>query len=127
MTESDKSWRIAVVEDDDGLRAAILRMLAACGWEGSGFPAAEDFLGSEARHQADCMVLDLYLPGISGFALLEKIRKQDIQTPAILITAQDDARIGKRVEQAGASYLQKPFSGDLLAATIRMCMHAQRK
>ena len=125
MTESDKSWRIAVVEDDDGLRAAILRMIGACGWEGSGFPAAEDFLGSDMLRQVDCMVLDLYLPGISGFTLLDKIRKQDIQTQVILITAQDDARIGKRVQQVGASYLQKPFSGDLLAATIRTCMNPQ--
>lgn len=123
MTDTDKPWRIAVVEDDDGLRAAILRMLGACGWEGNGFSAAEELLDSDVLHRTDCMVLDLHLPGMSGFALLEAIRKQDIRTPAILITAQDDARVGKRVEQAGARFLQKPFSGDLLAATIRMCLN----
>lgn len=122
MTETVERWQIAVVEDDDGLRSAILRMLGACRWEASGFASAEDFLRDGTLSAFDCMVLDLYLPGMSGFDLLDNIRKRDIRTPVILITAQDDAMIRQRVQNVGALFLPKPFSGQSLAAAVKECM-----
>jgi CheY-like chemotaxis protein len=125
MSQRTIPWRIGVVEDDDGLRAAILRMLGACRWEAIGFRSAENFLHAAALKELDCMVLDLYLPGISGFMLLEEARKRGVQAPAIMITAQDDAKVRERVLLADALYLPKPFTGDLLASTVRLRMQSQ--
>ncbi len=122
MKVSVKPWQIAVVEDDDGLRSAILRMLAACGWDPVGFPAAESLLRSPVLHGLDCLVLDLYLPGISGFDFLDEIKTRGFHTPTILITAQDDEKIRLRAHEADALFLPKPFSGQLLAITVMECM-----
>ncbi|ABR91296.1 Uncharacterized conserved protein [Janthinobacterium sp. Marseille] len=115
-------WKIAVVEDDNGLRAAILRMLNACGWNPVGFASAEGFLESAVVESIDCLVLDLYLPGISGFELLEQIKAKGMDIPIIFITAQDDEKIRVRVEGVGKLYLPKPFTGQSLASKVKDCL-----
>ncbi len=122
MRPAAESWSIAVVEDDNGLRAAILRMLNACGWKPVGFASAEDFLDSAIANSIDCLVLDLYLPGISGFELLEQIKAMGRDIPIIFITAQDDEKIRVRVQGVGKLYLPKPFTGQSLASKVRDCL-----
>src|SRR5688572_15714932 len=90
-------WRVIVVEDDDGLRAAIVRMLNACGWRGRGFSAGELFLASSAIKNFDCLILDIYLPGMSGFELFDAVKMLKPDAKAILITAQDDIQISDRI------------------------------
>ncbi|MBX9800957.1 MAG: response regulator [Burkholderiaceae bacterium] len=115
-------WNIAVVEDDNGLRAAILRMLTACGWKPIGYASAEGYLESAQGEDIDCLVLDLYLPGMSGFELLEQIRSTGKDIPIIFITAQDDEKIRLRVQGVGKLYLPKPFTGQSLAMKVRDCL-----
>ncbi|MBF8177750.1 MULTISPECIES: response regulator transcription factor [Oxalobacteraceae] len=115
-------WNIAVVEDDNGLRAAILRMLTACGWKPIGYASAEGYLESAPGEDIDCLVLDLYLPGMSGFELLEQIRSTGKDIPIIFITAQDDEKIRLRVQGVGKLYLPKPFTGQSLAMKVRDCL-----
>jgi len=122
MRPAVEPWKIAVVEDDNGLRAAILRMLTACGWKPQGFASAEDFLDSGSAEAIDCLVLDLYLPGISGFELLEHIKATGRDIPIIFITAQDDEKIRVRVQGVGKLYLPKPFTGQSLASKVRDCL-----
>ncbi len=112
-------WRIVVVEDDDGLRVAIVRMLNACGWRSRGFSAGEQLLASSASKNFDCLILDVYLPGMSGFDLFDAVKIAKPDTRAILITAQDDIQISNRITKAGATYLHKPFSGEALAEAVR--------
>ncbi len=119
MPKKAAPWRVVVIEDDDGLRAAIVRMLNACGWRGRGFSAAEQFLVSSAAKNFDCLILDIYLSGMSGFDLLDIIKTDNPNARTILITAQDDVQISNRVANAGATYLHKPFSGEALAAAVR--------
>lgn len=122
MPKKITSWRVIVVEDDDGLRAAIVRVLNACGWLGRGFSAAEQFLASSASKSFDCVITDVYLPGMSGFDLLDIIKSDKPDAAAILITAQDDVQIANRVVSAGATCLHKPFSGEALAEAVRSRM-----
>lgn len=126
MKEDSKPWQLAVVEDDDSLRSAIIRMLKACKWNAIGFPTAEDFLSLAGWRNIDCLVLDLYLPGMSGFELLDEIKGRSVHLPTILITAQDNMKIRLRVQNVGALYLPKPFSGQALIATVQECMCIQR-
>lgn len=122
MPKKPTPWRIVVVEDDDGLRVAIVRMLNACGWRSRGFSASEQFLASSASKNFDCLIADIYLPGMSGFDLFDTVKIGKPDTQAILITAQDDVQISNRITKAGASYLHKPFSGDALAEAVRARM-----
>jgi FixJ family two-component response regulator len=119
MPKKSTPWRIVVVEDDDGLRAAIVRMLNACGWRCRGFSAGEQFLASSASKNFDCLVLDIYLPGMSGFDLFDTVQRSKPEAQAILITALDEPQISNRIADAGATYLHKPFSGEALAEAVR--------
>ena len=101
------------------MRDAIRRVLQATGFAVTGFASAEAALQDEATREAHCLVLDIHLPGISGFELYERLGELGSKPPVIFITARDDVRNQERAVQLGAlDYLLKPFSGRVLAAIV---------
>ena len=99
---------------------AIERVLQAGGFEAAVFPSAEAALEADAG--ADGLVLDIHLPGISGFDLYRRLALSGKALPAIFITARDEPAVRDEAERLGGagSYLPKPFSGrDLLDAVTR--------
>lgn len=109
---------VVVVEDDAGMSRAIERIVRAGGYTAVMFGSAEEALASESTATADCLILDLGLPGLSGFDLHDRLILRGQTSPVIFITAHDD--VANRLEAArlGAkSFMAKPFSGrDLLEA-----------
>src|SRR5262245_44534165 len=82
---------IVVVEDDEGMRSAAQRVLNAAGFRAEAFASAESLLESGAADGAACMVLDIHLPGLSGFELChEFVRTGTAYPPVIFITGHDD-------------------------------------
>ena len=66
-----------------------------------------------------CLILDLHMPGMSGFELLQHLRRNGIQIPTIIMTAYGDSGVRKRCESAGAiAYLSKPVQDASLLAAI---------
>jgi len=110
---------VVLVEDDAGLREALERVLAATGFAVCGFGSAEAALGDRATTKARCLVLDIQLPGISGFELYERLATGDNEPAVVFITAHDLPVNHDRARQLGAiGYLIKPFSGRELAAIV---------
>jgi FixJ family two-component response regulator len=112
---------IVVVEDDPSMRKAMQRILRLGGFAAALFDSAEEALESDAVTNAECLVLDVRLPGMSGFELYRQLTRSGTGTPAIFITAHDEPAVRAEAESLGASsYLPKPFSGrDLLDAVTR--------
>jgi FixJ family two-component response regulator len=109
--------RIVVVEDDFSMSQAIERVLRAGGFVAAVFASAEAALEADAA--ADGLVLDIHLPGMSGFDLYRRLALSGKALPAIFITARDESAVRDEAERLGGagSYLPKPFSGrDLLDA-----------
>jgi two-component system response regulator FixJ len=111
---------IVVVDDDDGIRRAAQRVLNAAGFRAETFASAESLLESDAAHRAACLVLDIHLPGLSGFALRrELVRTGSRQPPVIFITGHDETVARAQAEALGAAaYLPKPFAGRALVAAV---------
>jgi FixJ family two-component response regulator len=111
---------IAIVEDDDSLRPALVGLMRSLGYDGTGFASAEDFLGAEALDRADCLVTDLQLPGISGLDLALRLGAARVRRlPVILVTARTERAIDERGAAAGLfCLLRKPFEADALVACI---------
>jgi FixJ family two-component response regulator len=110
--------RIVVVEDDASMSQAMERVLRAGGFEAAVFPSAEAALEANAA-AADGLVLDIHLPGISGFDLYRRLALSGKALPTNFITARDEPAVRNEAERLGGagSYLAKPFSGrDLLDA-----------
>jgi len=119
MPGQDKG-AIVVVDDDDGLRQALGRVLSAAGFRAETFASAEVLLECEGAHGAACLVLDVHLPGRSGFELRrELVRTGGAQPPVIFITGHDDPAARAQAEALGAAgYLPKPFAGRTLVAAV---------
>lgn len=85
------------------------------------FGSAEEALESEAIATADCLILDLSLPGLSGFDLYGRLTLRGRASPVIFITAHDEPANRSEATRLGAkSFMAKPFSGrELLDALNR--------
>jgi FixJ family two-component response regulator len=111
--------RIAVVDDDQSVREALENLISSVGFEVKLFASAEDFLDSDGPLLADCAVLDICLPGISGLELQRRLAANGQSTPVIIITAQGDDNSHAEAVAAGAiAFLRKPFKEVALLAAI---------
>ncbi len=109
--------RILVVEDEDKLRRVIELQLQSAGFEVEQAASAEQALRLADR--ADLILTDLRLPGIDGLELLARLRRQNLQTPVIVMTAFGTIEAAVEAMKAGAAdFLLKPFSLDHLMAVI---------
>lgn len=103
--------RLLIVDDD-----ADMRLLLAEYFRRLGFQVDERESGAAALEPAttgkfDCFILDVSMPGMSGFELLKKVRDRGVQTPALFLTAHDALDYKVAGYEAGADdYLAKPFS-----------------
>ena len=111
---------ILVVEDDDGVRASIARLLHAAGFSSAEFASAEEALADPASEDAACVISDMRLPGKSGLDLLTELRARNVESPLILITAYDNPWLrGEASRRSGAAYLIKPLLGTELLNAVR--------
>jgi FixJ family two-component response regulator len=114
------SAQIAVVEDHEGLRRALERLLQASGHEAMSFACAESLLASEEGKRAACLILDIRLPGLSGFELRERLASEGFDAPVIYVTAHDDPAARERAARQGAAFFLKPVErAPLLEAVAR--------
>lgn len=118
-----KSALIAVVDDDESVREALTALLKSLGYATVAFSRAEDFLSSEQRGSADCLIADIQMPGMSGFDLYAQIAASEEKIPTILVTAYPTRGAQTRALRDGVkAYLTKPFSEDELLGSIRVAL-----
>lgn len=110
---------IAIVEDDDSLRLALIGLMKCVGHRASGYGSAEALLENGAALASDCIITDIHLPGLSGIELTERLRAAGHRMPVIAITARSDPALEQRALASGATcFLKKPFEMDQLIACI---------
>ena len=109
--KANRQARILVVDDDDKLRALLIRYLGEEGFNVAGVADGESMDRFLSHNPVDLLVLDLMLPGKDGFAILRELRSRDVRTPVICLTARDavDDRV-KGLDLGADDYLAKPFS-----------------
>jgi len=114
-----RAARIALVDDDAAVRVALTRLLRIAGYEVESFASGDELLAACEARTPDCLLLDVHLPGLSGFELLQRVRDNGANPPAVFLTASEDASIADRVRQCGGvRLLRKPFSSDVLREAI---------
>ena len=124
---TDPGRNIVVVDDDAGMNQAIKRLLNAAGFRALTFPSAEALLQDGSADTAACLVLDINLPGLSGFELSRRLQQNGTHSPVIFVTAYDDpASLAQAVDLGASAYLTKPFLGQNLIAAINEAIHSER-
>ena len=111
---------IGVVDDDAAVRRGLERLLGACGYHVETYESAVEFLDHSGMNTADCIVLDVRMPGMSGFDLHRRLVHDRYQLPTIFITAHVGSATPCTIH-AGQSprLLMKPFDEDALLSAIQ--------
>jgi FixJ family two-component response regulator len=119
---------ISIVDDDPSVRRALNRLVGSAGYLVETFASAGAFLGSSPSTRTACLVLDIYMEGMTGFQLQDKLEADRLAIPIIFMTAHDDPATRERIRRSGAAgYLGKPFDGQaLLDAILRVAGPAPR-
>lgn len=112
-----------VVDDDESVRESLPDLLREFGFTARAFSSAKEFLSSGCIDEANCLILDVAMPGMSGPELYLELKRRGRTPPVIFITGQRDQTIRAEVLRCGAAgFLLKPFSDTDLLAAIQTAM-----
>lgn len=125
---NDSSPIVHVVDDDDSVRRAISRVLAAAGYQTHGYSNAGEFLLSTSLSGPGCVILDVRMPGPTGLELHAALRRQGISLPVIFLTGHGDIPMSVQAIKAGAvDFLTKPVERQTLLAAVSNALEVQRQ
>jgi FixJ family two-component response regulator len=118
--EDSESLLVAVVDDDESVRTALVTAFESVGLHAASFASAEEFLSFARLEHVGCLITDLKMPGMSGLELQAEAAKRRRPIPTIIMTAYGEPEIRERAIRAGAvSFIAKPFDDNLLLETVR--------
>ena len=105
-----RNFEIAIIDDDESFREALVESLTSLGYGSDGFVSGEEYIRAISGKAFDCIVTDIHMPGMSGLDLIECLVARGSTAPVVLITARADPSIEARAAAVGAAcLLRKPF------------------
>jgi DNA-binding response OmpR family regulator len=103
--------RLLIVDDDTDMRLLLAEYFRRLGFFVEERESASEALEAATGGRFDCFILDVSMPGMTGFEMLKRVRDRGVQTPALFLTAHDALDYKVAGYEAGADdYLAKPFS-----------------
>ena len=117
---------VAVVDDDESVRESLPDLLREFGFATHSFSSAEDFLPSDSLVRTGCLILDIVMPGMTGFDLQRELKLRGHSIPIIFISAHKDEVVRRRAFQQGAvEFLFKPFSDTALLQALKTALRVR--
>lgn len=114
---------VAIVDDDESVRRALLSTMKAGGLPARAFASAEDYLSSGAQEETGCLIADIRMPGMSGLELQARLEAERRQIPILFISAHGDEEIRLQALRGGAvEFLAKPFDRKVLLDCVRAAL-----
>lgn len=109
---------VAVVDDELPVRRALQRLLNAAGFDVRLFATGADFMAH--LDGIDCVILDLHLPGMSGFDVQEALAARGANVPVVVLTGNDTpANRARSLANGARAYLSKPVDDETLLHALR--------
>jgi FixJ family two-component response regulator len=113
---------VCVVDDDESVRESLPDLLQEFGFAAKVFAAPDDFLQSAFIDKAQCLILDIAMPGMSGPELRRELLRRGYDTPTIFITAHADFSSQPEVYEGAVECLVKPFSDTALLEALKRAL-----
>jgi len=113
---------VYIVDDDASVRRSISRLIRSVDMTAVAYASSEEFLEAVPLESGGCLILDMSMPGMSGFELQEKLYAEKSPLRIIFISAYQKPGDSERALKRGAKgFLSKPFSDDELLSLITSC------
>jgi two-component system response regulator FixJ len=110
---------IHLVDDERAIRRALTLLAKSANFDIDDFASAADFLNSKNVKENDCLILDIHIPGMNGFGLLEELKKRKMKLNVIVLTAYDDPENREKAQSYGVkAFFRKPCDSQALIDTI---------
>jgi DNA-binding NtrC family response regulator len=119
---------VLIVDDEPNVRLTYRAALETEGLEVREAPDGLAALNAMSERQFDLAILDMRMPEVSGLELLERMRKQGIQTPVVIVTAYGDVPHAVQAMKLGAiDFLEKPLTPETLRTTVAEILRRHKK
>jgi FixJ family two-component response regulator len=116
---------LSVVDDDESVRESLPDLLKEFGFAARAFSSAEEFLSSDCVDQTRCLILDVFMPGMTGPDLQRELKLRQQHIPIVFMTAKKNDTLRPQVlEQGAVECLFKPFSDTALLEAINAALQA---
>ena len=124
---SSRAVRVLIVDDDPALRTILSVMLTQSAFLCHSAASGEEALSLLARQPFDVVISDLRMPGLSGMDLLIQVRERYPNLAFLMVTGEDETRVGVRAMQLGADdYLLKPFDADVVLGSLHRALQKKK-
>jgi FixJ family two-component response regulator len=129
MKMSPEKKQIYIVDDDGSVCRALSLLLATFGFGVQTFTSAAEFLNSVLKHAPGCLILDVHMAGMDGFAMQQTLNSNGFRIPIIFISADKNLKFSEQyLKAAGAvGFLQKPFNDQALVDLINIAVEKKEK
>jgi FixJ family two-component response regulator len=116
---------IAVIDDDERFRTALIESLCSFGYDVRGFGSAEEFVAAGEPGSYGCLITDVHMPGMSGIELKRLLVARDCLVPVIMITGRAESGIETKAAASGAvCLLTKPFQTGALINSLESAVRS---
>ncbi len=124
----DTEATVYVVDDDPAVRESLKYLIKSAGFQAEVFPTAQAFLDADVPRTPGCVVIDVRMPGMGGLELQERLRKEPLSHPVIIITGHGDIPMAVRAVRGGAlEFIEKPFDDWNLLEAVRRAIDLDRQ
>jgi FixJ family two-component response regulator len=121
------SPQVAIVDDEEPVRRALLRLMRSVAIPAKAFASGRDFFSSLASNMPDCVVLDLHLPDMNGFEIQARLKLEYPEIAVIIVTGQHSLEAQLRASlHSPLAYLLKPMNDQALLDAISLAGQVRR-
>ncbi len=118
---------ILIVDDEQPIRESLQGLFEDEGYLVSTAPSGEEAVARFRKHPADCIFLDIWMPGIDGLETMSRIKQMDAEVPVIMMSGHATIDTAVRATKQGAfDFIEKPFSSDKLLILLRNAVEKRR-
>ncbi len=114
-----KESMVYVIDDDESIRKSFSRLFRSANLKVETFSSPDEFLSCPIQNENACILLDIRMPGTTGFDLQQKLTVGGISLPVIVVSASDDIQVRETARRLGAmSFFRKPVDDQALLDAI---------
>jgi len=118
---------VYVLDDDDGMRRALVTLLSATGYKTAAFSRPSEFLRQLGPDDPGCVLLDIRMPEMSGLEVQRKLTDNGVTLPVIFMTAHADVPMAVQAVKSGAfHFIEKPFADGILLSYVDRALEQDR-